>query len=140
VAAPVSAPPAGVAAPARAVAAIAPRIAEGRTELRDGLFAIRRGDSVVVHFDTPHARTRRPDKFERIVRATLAEVYGAPVESALAMLPEGEVARQGELLTELPARGVHLALPGGGRLALWPATRPGRDGPLVVTYVVVTTR
>src|SRR5205823_1353845 len=43
---------------------------QGRTDLPDSLFAVRSGDTVVVHFDTSPARTRRGDKFERIVRQT----------------------------------------------------------------------
>jgi hypothetical protein len=109
-------------------------VAEGRTELRDGLVAVRSGDTVAVHFDTPATRTRRFDKFERIVRETLPQVYGAVADSVLARVPAGQLARSGDLLTELPERGVHLPTGDGGTLALWPETRPGRDGPLVVTY------
>ena len=109
-------------------------IAEGRTALRAGVVAIRTGDTVAVHFDTPATRTRRMDKFERIVRETLPAVYGALADSALGTVPAGTLARGGDLLTELPTRGVRLRTAGGATLALWPATRPGRDGPLVVTY------
>jgi hypothetical protein len=122
------------AAPARAPRA--PIVAEGRTELRDGIVAVRTGDTVAVHFDTPHARTRRPEKFERIVRATLPEVLGPMAESLLAATPAGRIAGAGDLLTELPVRGVQVGS-GADALTLWPETRPGRDGPLVVTYRVV---
>lgn len=138
--APVATP---VAAPAPA-APPAPRpsgpiIPEGRTELRGGVVAVRTGDTVAVHFDTPATRTRRRDKFERMVRATLPAVFGATADSALAAVPVGSLASTGNLLTELPTRGVRLATP-NGTLALWPATRPGRDGPLVVTYVATLER
>lgn len=111
-----------------------PIVAEGRTALGEGVVAVRVGDTVAVHFDTPLARTRRHDKFERIVRATLPAVFGALADSALRAVPPGTLSRGADLLTELPTRGVHLPTTGGATLALWPATRPGRDGPLVVAY------
>ena len=135
---PLAAAPALVAAP-RERAVLAPVIAEGRSALRDGMSAVRIGGTVLVHFDTPLARTRRPEKFERIVRATLPAVYGAAADSLLATVPSGTFAESGDLVTELPARGVHLALPGGGTLSIWPQTRPGQDGPLVVTYRATVT-
>lgn len=112
-----------------------PIVAEGRTALPGGLFAVRTGDTVVVHFDTPLTRTRRPEKFERIVRETLPAIYGAMAGDALADVPAGQLLIDaGGLLDELPQRGVRLPTAEGGTLILWPATRPGRDGPLVVTY------
>ena len=135
---PLPAAPALVAAPGER-AVLAPAIAEGRSALRDGMSAVRTGGTVLVHFDTPLARTRRPEKFERIVRATLPAVYGAAADSLLATVPSGTFAESGDLVTELPARGVHLALPGGGTLSIWPQTRPGQDGPLVVTYRATVT-
>lgn len=118
----------------------APVVTEGRTALPDGMFALRAGDTVTVHFDTPLARTRRPRKFERIVRATLPLVFGATADSALSPLPDGAIAKAGELLSELPTRGVHLPTAGGWTLALYPETRPGEDGPLVISYRVTATR
>jgi hypothetical protein len=118
----------------------APIVAEGRTELRDGIVAVRTGDTVAVHFDTPMTRTRRPEKFERIVRATLPEVFGTMADSALAATPAGRIASAGDLLTELPVRGVQLRTGDGDTLTLWPETRPGRDGPLVVTYRAAVVR
>lgn len=112
----------------------APIVAEGRTPLPGGLMAVRTGDTVVVHFDTPETRTRRPEKFERIVRETLPAIYGALAGDALAGLPAGQLVAGAELLEELPARGMRLRTAQGGELILWPATRPGRDGPLVVSY------
>lgn len=107
---------------------------QGRTDLTDSLFAVRTGDTVVVHFDTSPARTRRADKFDRIVRQTLPVVYGPIADSALAVVAEGKLASPGDLLTELPSRGIHLQVAGGYRISLWPETRQGRDGPLVVAY------
>jgi hypothetical protein len=121
-------------------AAPTPIVAEGRTELRDGIVAVRTGDTVAVHFDTPMTRTRRPEKFERIVRATLPEVFGTMADSALAATPAGRIASAGDLLTELPVRGVQLRTGDGDTLTLWPETRPGRDGPLVVTYRAAVVR
>ncbi|MHB1223498.1 MAG: hypothetical protein ACYC2G_05550 [Gemmatimonadaceae bacterium] len=111
-----------------------PIVAEGRTALPGGLFVVRTGDTVYVHFDTPTTRTRRPEKFERIVRETLPAVYGALADDALAGIPAGQLVASGELLDGLPERGVRLPTAEGGTLMLWPSTRPGRDGPLVVTY------
>jgi hypothetical protein len=111
-----------------------PTVPEGRTELRDGAVAVRTGDTVRVHFDAPQTRTRRHDKFERIVRATLPAVYGPAVDSVLAGIPVGTLTRSGDLLSELPARGLRLPLPDSSSLAFWPETRSGRDGPLVVSY------
>jgi hypothetical protein len=98
------------------------------------MFAVRKGDTVTVRFDTELARTRRPDKFEQIVRATLPQVHGALADSLLAKLPAGDLVRHGDLLTELPLRGIRLAAPNGMTMTVWPETRPGRDGPLVVAY------
>ena len=106
----------------------------GRTDLRDSVFATRSGDTVVVHFDTSPARTRRADKFDHIVRETLHAVYGPVADTLLATVPEGRLAAPNELVTGLPARGVHLSLVDGRKIGLWPETRPGRDGPLVVAY------
>ena len=119
---------------------IGPIIPQGRTDLRDSLFAIRTADTVVVHFDTSPSRTRRADKFETIVRQTLNVVYGPIADSLLAAVPSGRLAAPNELVTTLPSRGIHLAGPHGARLVLWPETRPGRDGPLVVAYRTIVER
>ena len=120
--------------------AIGPIIPQGRTDLADSLFAIRVADTVVVHFDTSPSRTRRADKFETIVRQTLKVVYGPFADSALAAVPAGRLVAPNELVTTLPTRGIHLAGPHGARVALWPETRPGRDGPLVIAYRTVVER
>ena len=120
-------------APPPAPPSIAFVVPPGRTNLADSLFAVRSGDTVVVHFDTSPARTRRADKFERIVRQTLHAVYGAAADTLLASVPGGRLAANAELVSALPTRGIHLG-PGGRRVTLWPETRPGRDGPLVVAY------
>jgi hypothetical protein len=113
---------------------LTPVVPEGRTELRDGMYAVRAGDTVRVYFDGIMTRTRRRDKFELTVRNTLPAVYGVRADSLLASVRSGELTRGGDLITELPARGIRLALADGSALALWPETRPGRDGPLVVSY------
>jgi hypothetical protein len=137
-----AAAPAALAAPTAAVApapsatqpAIAILVSEGRTDLTESLIAERAGDSLVVDFDTPATRTRRRDKFEMVVRRTLPMIYGAPVDSVLRAIPEGGIVGNADLLGELPKRGIHLPLGDGSTLHLWPETRPGQDGPLVVTY------
>jgi hypothetical protein len=117
-----------------------PIIGFGRTDLPDSVYAERMGDTVVVHFDTSPARTRRADKFERIVRGTLRAVYGPLADTLLATVPDGRLAAPNELLNALPARGIHLAGANGRRIGLWPQTRPGRDGPLVVAYRTIVER
>jgi hypothetical protein len=113
-----------------------PVLEPGRTEWRDGRFAERTGDSVVVHFDTPVFRTRRRDKFEQGVRATLPLVFGAVADSMLADVPAGTLGGTADLLADLPGRGVRLPARYGWAIRLWPGVRPGQDGPLVVTYRV----
>jgi hypothetical protein len=128
-----SAAPATTAAPATQTP-VAILVSEGRTDLTESLVAERAGDSLVVDFDTPATRTRRRDKFEAVVRRTLPMIYGAPVDSVLRTIPDGGIVGGADLLDELPRRGVHLPLGDGWRLELWPETRPGQDGPLVVSY------
>lgn len=123
--------------PAAAGVKVAPVVPVGGTALRDSMVADRAGDTVRVRFDLELSRTRRPEKFEAIVRSTLPQVYGAAVDSALRALPEGAVARAGDLVTTLPEQGFHIPLAGGRTIAVWPETRPGRDGPLVVAYRAV---
>jgi len=131
------------AAPTAATAWLPPLalvVREGRTDLPESIVAERGGDSVIVDFDIPATRTRRRDKFESVVRRTLPMVYGAPVDSVLRAIPEGSILGDADLLTELPARGVHLKVAQGWTLDLWPETRAGQDGPLVVSYRVRVTR
>ena len=89
-----------------AVPPLQPIVSQGTTVLPDSLVAVRSGDSVTLHFDTPGARTRRPEKFEQIVRSTLPAIYGPSVSALLARIPIGRLAQAGDLLTELPTRGV----------------------------------
>jgi hypothetical protein len=109
-------------------------VPQGRTVLKDSVVAERVGDSVIVSFDLLMIRTRRRDKFEHIVRETLPAVYGARADSVLAAIPDGGLVGNVDLVTELPLRGIHLPLSDGYTLAVWPETRPGHDGPLVVRY------
>lgn len=111
-----------------------PRIAEGRRDLADSMFAVREGEEVTVHFDTEPLRTRYDWKFERVVRSTLPIVFGSAVRAALDSIPEGRLAAGGDLLTDLPTRGIELPIGEGQTLRVWPVTRPGQDGPLVVAY------
>ena len=112
----------------------------GLTALRDTIIVDRAGDTVRVSFDLVMARTRRADKFEAIVRSTLPQVFGSAVDSALRALPVGSVARAGDLMTTLPQQGFHIPLAGGHTIAVWPETRQGRDGPLVIAYRAVASR
>ena len=112
-----------------------PTIAEGRNHLVDSVFADRAGQDVTVHFDTETLRTRFDWKFEGVVRATLPLVFGQEARVALDSIPAGTWVRGGALLTELPQRGIPLGV-GQHRLRIWPITRQGRDGPLVVGYRV----
>jgi len=123
------------AAPARIT--VSPVVPVGGTALRDSMVADRAGDTVRVRFDLEMSRTRRADKFEAIVRSTLPQVYGAAVDSALRALPVGAMARAGDLVTTLPEQGFHIPLQGGRTIAVWPETRQGRDGPLVIAYRAV---
>ena len=128
-------PPAAVApVPAPVPPALVPVVAEGRTELAAGIFAIRSGDTVTVYFDTDDSRTRRPEKFEQIVRATLPAIHGSAGAALLASVAPGALIGAVDLVTELPSRGLHLLASDGRALSLWPETRPGRDGPIVVAY------
>ncbi|MFN2565817.1 MAG: hypothetical protein ABR499_12540 [Gemmatimonadaceae bacterium] len=123
-----------------AVPPLKPIVGEGRTPLRDGLVAVRTGDTVAVHFDTPLLRTRQTQKFEQLVRATLPAIYGAAVDSLLATVAAGELIRGVDPTAQTATHGVYLPLAGGWSLALWPETRPGRDGPLIITYRTALTR
>jgi hypothetical protein len=111
-----------------------PLVGEGRTELGDGLFAVREGKSVTVHFDVPQARTRRRDKFDRIVRATLPRIYGPVAQATLDRIPEGEIVTAGTLPSELQESGLRIRLTDGPTLELWPEIRDARGGALVVGY------
>jgi hypothetical protein len=120
--------------------ALSPVIPEGVTEHASGVRSTRTGDTVVVNFDTPMMRTRRPEKFEEIVRSTLVEVYGTPADSLLSGIPRGSLVQVQDLFADLPTRGLHINLPAGGALALWPQTRMREDGPLVIAYLATVTR
>lgn len=120
--------------------AIIPVVPIGRTALRDTMTAEREGDTVRVTFDLVFTRTRRPEKFEAIVRSTLPQVFGAAADSALQALPVGALAQAGDLTTTLRDQGYRIPLAGGRTIAVWPETRAGRDGPLVVAYRAVASR
>lgn len=119
---------------------IVPVLPEGQSDLADGVSAVRNGSVVVLNFDTKLARTRIPEKFERFVRATLPVIYGASIDSALARIPQGALAGQGDLIGDLPARGIRIPAPDGWTITLYPMTRPGQDGPLVTRYRVLAVK
>jgi hypothetical protein len=132
--------PRATAKPAKKPVPLAPLVALGRTDVGDGLYIERSEETVTVHFDTPETRTRRRDKFERVVRRTLPEIYGSAAEALLSSIPEGALVEPVDLVTEIAERGVELDAGNGWKVALWPETRPGEDGPLVVSYRVAVTR
>jgi hypothetical protein len=146
--APAPAPPPEAEAPAPVMTAPATtmqpplllRVLEGRTELGDTVFATRTGDVVVVNFDTSPNRTRRADKFDRVVRQTLPMLYGPAADTVLRAIPDGKLAVSGDLFTDLPLNGIKLPLNGGWQLTIWPETRQGRDGPLIVAYRTTVSR
>jgi hypothetical protein len=121
---------------ARGAVPLAPVIPLGQSAITDGVTALRADSAVTLLFDTPMMRTRIPEKFEQFVRTTLPVIYGHGVDSVLAKLPQGDIARQGDLTTQLPARGVRIPISSVWMLRLYPETRPGQDGPLVVRYRV----
>lgn len=137
---PVTLAVAGPSTPAAAQPPFSLIVREGRSDLPDSLIVERGGDSVIVDFDTQTARTRRRDKFESVVRRTLPLVYGPRIDSVLRALPDGAIVGGADLLAELPKRGVHLKVAEGWTLDLWPETRSGQDGPLVVSYRARVTR
>lgn len=114
-----------------------PSIPVGRTELVDGLFAVRSGDTVTVNFDTQAARTRRSDKFEYVVRETLPAVLGEAGRGALEQLGNRRLVEGGRLLAVIDSAPLQLPVGDGRVVVLTGGTRPGQDGPLVVTYRVV---
>ena len=126
--------------PAIAAATLKPVVPEGTTTLASGMTATRHDSVVVLSFDFAGARTRVPERFERLVRATLPSVYGVRADSAVRAIPEGGIARQGDLFTELAERGVRIPLTAGGVIAVYPISRAGRDGPLVTQYRVIVTK
>ncbi|GAC1650626.1 MAG: hypothetical protein NVS4B3_09700 [Gemmatimonadaceae bacterium] len=117
------------------VAVAVPILPEGRTSLPDSVEAIRNGSEVVVRFDRILTRTRRPAKFERIIRSTLPAIYGAVADTALAHWPQGTVERAGDLFTGVPSQGLNIPSRGGSFLVRTEA-RLGNGGPLVVAYHV----
>lgn len=112
----------------------------GTSTVQEGVTAVRSDSDVTLKFDQIMLRTRRPMKFEYWLRTTLPLLYGPAVQPALARIPEGKLASQGELITELPTRGVHIPLDGGWALEVFPITRPARDGPLVIEYRATVVR
>jgi hypothetical protein len=113
-----------------------PILPAGESPIGQGVTATRTDSAVVVSFDSPMVRTRRPEKFESLVRATLPAIYGRGADSALAHVPEGGLTRQGDLMRVLPTRGIRIPAGDSWEIRLYPETRTGQDGPLVVRYRV----
>jgi len=134
-----AAPAAATTAPVTS-APVSPLVPQGRSSLPDSLLATRADSVITVSFDRTMIRTRNPWKFERLVRSTLPALYGPLADSALARIPEGGLVRQGDLINELPTRGMRIPLAPGWTFTLFPITRPGLDGPLVTQYRVSVVR
>ena len=117
-----------------------PLVPQGKSSLPDSLLATRTDSVITVSFDRTMIRTRNPWKFERLVRSTLPALYGPVADSALARIPEGGLVRQGDLINELPTRGMRIPVAPGWTFTLFPITRPGQDGPLVTQYRVSVVR
>jgi hypothetical protein len=115
---------------------LVPVVPEGQSPLADGITALRTDGAVMLSFDLTGKRTRIPERFEQLVRATLPAIYGAKADSILDRLPTGSIASQGNLIAELPTRGVQLPVSDLWAIRLYPETRPGQDGPLVIRYRV----
>lgn len=132
--APASTPTAPVTPAGAPTAPFAPTIQIGESTIATDVVAVRSDSDVVVMFDKPMLRTRRADKFELFLRSTLPAIYGAPAADAMEKIAAGGIAAQGELLSELPSRGVRIPLNATWMIRLFPETRQGQDGPLVVRY------
>ncbi|HMC53749.1 MAG TPA: hypothetical protein VKH19_01145 [Gemmatimonadaceae bacterium] len=128
--------PAARGAAVNVASSVSPVVAEGRTDFGDSVYVERAGGEVTVHFDNAMLRTRFEEKFERTVRSTLPLIYGSEAQLALDSVVPGGLVR-GDLLNELPTKGIELSLGAGRTLLLFPVTRPGLDGPLVVAYRAV---
>ena len=113
-----------------------PIVPQGESSLASGPTAMRADSVVTVSFDKALMRTRIPAKFEHLVRSTLPAIYGPSIDSVLARVPDGGIVSQGDLLSELPSRGARIPVNSAWTLALYPETRPGADGPLVIRYRV----
>ncbi|MEO9033966.1 MAG: hypothetical protein ABI442_00535 [Gemmatimonadaceae bacterium] len=113
-----------------------PILPVGESPIAEGVTATRTDSSIVVSFDSPLVRTRKPEKFESLVRATLPAIYGRGADSALAHMPEGGLMRQGDLMAVLPTRGIRIPAGEAWEIRLYPETRTGQDGPIVVRYRV----
>jgi hypothetical protein len=117
---------------------LSPILPMGNSTLADGVGAFRSDSGVTLSFDMPMTRTRRPEKFELFVRGTLPAIYGPKIDSALAKMPAGSFAHQGDLTSELPTRGLRIPVDSAWNVVVYPETRKGVDGPLVVRYRTVT--
>jgi hypothetical protein len=115
---------------------ISPVVPQGQSALADSLLATRTDSGITVWFDRTMIRTRNPVKFEHLVRATLPALYGPAADSALRRIPEGGLAQQGDLINDLPTRGLRIPVAPGWAFSLFPITRVGHDGPLVTQYRV----
>jgi hypothetical protein len=116
---------------------LVPVIPIGVSPLLKGMTAVRSDTDVVVSFDLPNVRTRQAKRFEQIVRETLGAVYGTPAVQALEKIPDGGIANQGNLITELPQRGARIPVRPGWAIRVFPDTSSGNGRAVVIRYRAV---
>jgi hypothetical protein len=146
---PVTAPaPDTTSAAATPLPAIAPRpaahagfvLVEGQTQLTDSIYAVRSGDSVVVNFDRFGYRTRRSDKLETSLRATLPLIYGRSATAFIDTLKPGQLVTERDVVGTLATTGMVVTLDNGTDVRVRVLTRTGRDGELAIGYLTTIAR
>lgn len=129
--------PAPVARPAARAGYI---LVEGKTQLTDSIYAIRAGDSVIVNFDAQGYRTRRSDKFEATILATLPLVVGKMATAGFDTVKKGQLVSNRDVTGALAGEGMRVTLSNGSTVRLRALTRVVPSGPLVIGYLAVIDR
>jgi hypothetical protein len=143
-----AAPAVTIPAPDTTPAPVAPRpaarggfvLVEGQTQLTDSIYAIRSGDSVVVNFDRFGYRTRRSDKLETSLRATLPLIYGRSATAFIDTLKPGQLVTERDVVGTLATTGMLVTLDNGSEVRVRVLTRTGRDGELAIGYLTTIAR
>ena len=143
-----AAPPVATPAPDTTPAVVAPRpaarggfvLVEGQTQLTDSIYAIRSGDSVIVNFDRFGYRTRRSDKLETSLRATLPLIYGRSATAFIDTLKPGHLVTERDVVGTLATAGMLVTLDNGTEVRVRVLTRTGRDGELAIGYLTTIAR
>jgi hypothetical protein len=115
-------------------------LVEGQTQLTDSIYAVRAGDSVIVNFDRFGYRTRRSDKLETSLRASLPLIYGRMATAFLDTLAEGQLVTNRDVVGALATSGMRITLDNGATAHIRVLTRVGRDGELAVGYLTTIER